>query len=121
MTLVREHAIQAAMPNGAEKRALHHLALPPGCMSKDTCEGACNSGGNAKWCGKAGPSPAPTPTPTPPPAPTPPPSPAPTPSVDHVCNDGSSATPVEGCGYNCDDNCNCGRCNTKPGCMTVDT
>ena len=24
----------------------------------------------------------------------------------------------DGCGYACDKNCDCGRCNTKPGCMT---
>lgn len=34
-------------------------------MTEDTCLGTCNSGGNAKWCGKAPPPPAPTP-PTPP-------------------------------------------------------
>ena len=41
--------------------------------------------------------------PTPPPAPTP--GPAPTPAG--FCN---------ACGYACDANCVCGRCNTKPGC-----
>jgi len=28
-----------------------------------------------------------------------------------------SAGNCNACGYNCDANCNCGRCNTKPGCM----
>jgi hypothetical protein len=28
------------------------------------------------------------------------------------------AAPCDACGYNCDDNCNCGRCNTKRGCDT---
>ena len=32
-----------------------------------------------------------------------------------------STTSCEGCGYNCDDMCNCARCNTKSGCMTEST
>jgi len=64
----------------------------PGCSTKEECLGPCNSGGNAKWC--AGISPTP---PTP---------------VTPVCH---------GCGYNCNDNCVCGHCNTKPGCMSKDT
>lgn len=30
-------------------------------------------------------------------------------------------SPCSGCGYSCDSSCNCGRCNTKPGCMTSTT
>jgi len=25
------------------------------------------------------------------------------------------------CGYNCDDDCNCGHCNSSPGCLSEDT
>ena len=42
------------------------------------------------------------PVPTPPPAPTP-------------------AGQCDACGYGCDDNCICGRCNTKPGCSSEST
>ena len=40
-----------------------------------------------------------------------PPAPAPAPAPAGACN---------GCGYNCDSSCNCGHCNTKPGCMSQD-
>jgi len=52
-----------------------------------------------------------------PPAPTP--TPAPTPASAGGCNDGT-VIGEDACGYNCDDNCNCGRCNTKPGCASED-
>lgn len=34
------------------------------------------------------------------------------------CSDGSFVG--AGCGYNCDDDCNCGHCNTAPGCLSED-
>lgn len=68
-----------------------------GGIDKATCEAVCGS----------------TPTPTPPPAPTPP-----APSLTCSANDGSFTGIA--CGYVCDDDCNCGRCNTKPGCMSED-
>merc|ERR1739845_335591 len=79
-------------------------------MSADKCldPTGCNGGGNARWCGSF------TPSPPSPPAPTPPPPPPP------QCKqrDGSYTGPA--CGYACDSNCNCGRCNTKPGCNSED-
>ena len=64
------------------------------CDNAGLCLGPCNSGKNAKWCG-GGPGPPPAPGP-----PAPPP------------NNGT----CQACGYECDASCNCGRCNTKPGC-----
>lgn len=66
------------------------------------------------------PSPVP-PTPVPTPSPTPVPSPEPTPAPAGQChqNDGGFDGPA--CGYNCDENCNCGHCNSKPGCLSEDT
>merc|ERR1711934_621183 len=89
-----------------------HCNNKPGCMSEDTCMSNCNSGANAKWCPDVGPAPAPTPTPSP--------APVPTPSPGGQCMD-ASQIPVKACGYNCDENCNCGRCNTKPGCLSEET
>lgn len=78
----------------------------PGCLSESQCTGPCNGGGNAKWCGVA-----PTPGPGPmPPSPPPPPPPA-------SCHQKDGSFDGAACGYSCDDNCNCGRCNSKPGCM----
>jgi len=54
------------------------------------------------------------PTPAPP---TTTPAPAP---VGPLCQDGSQDVAFAACGYNCDDECNCGHCNTKPGCMSED-
>jgi hypothetical protein len=65
----------------------------PGCENEKSCLGPCNGGGNAKWCGGG--------------APPTPPSPGPPPTPAGFCNE---------CGYDCDENCICGRCNTKPGC-----
>ena len=31
---------------------------------------------------------------------------------------GVAAAPCDGCGYNCDAQCNCGRCSEKPGCLS---
>lgn len=63
--------------------------------------------------------PSPVPAPTPTPAPIPAPTPAPTPAAGGCHQkDGSFDGPA--CGYVCDDDCNCGRCNTKPGCMAED-
>lgn len=45
------------------------------------------------------------------------PTPTPTPAPSGGCNDGT-VIGEQACGYNCDENCNCGRCNTKPGCGT---
>jgi hypothetical protein len=75
--------------------------LKPGCDSESTCLGACNGGKNAKWCGGGS-----TPTPAPA-APTPPPPVPPAPTPAGTCT---------ACGYNCDANCVCGKCNLKPGC-----
>lgn len=82
----------------------------PGCMSADKCldPTGCNAGGNARWCGSF------TPSPPGPPAPTPPPPPPP----QCAQRDGTYTGPA--CGYACDSNCNCGHCNTKPGCMSED-
>merc|ERR1719506_3663371 len=77
-----------------------HCNTAPGCLSEDTCMGNCNSGNNAKWCPGA-------PTPPPAPSPSPAPSPAPVPTRDFTCNNGVDDA-VEACGYNCDDDCNCG-------------
>lgn len=65
--------------------------------------GNCNGGNNAKWC-PATPSPAPSPSPE-----------------DKICAQRDGSFSGEACGYNCDDNCNCGHCNTAPGCLTEDT
>ena len=65
------------------------------CDSESLCLGPCNAGHNAKWCGGG-------PTPPPPPAP-----PGPHPAGN-----------CQACGYNCDADCNCGHCNTKPGCSS---
>jgi hypothetical protein len=73
-----------------------------GCKSEQLCLGPCNSGKNAKWCGGG-------PAPPPPPGPPLPPGPAPPPAPGGVC---------DACGYGCDDDCHCGRCNEKPGCHT---
>jgi aryl-phospho-beta-D-glucosidase BglC (GH1 family) len=72
--------------------------IKPGCDSESQCMGNCNGGKNAKWCGGQ---------PTPPPAPVPVP-----PTPQGQCN---------ACGYSCDANCICGRCNEKPGCDSEDT
>jgi hypothetical protein len=80
--------------------------LKPGCDSEIECLGTCNGGKNAKWCG-AGSQPTPA-APTPPTPPTPPPPPTP----QGKCT---------ACGYACDANCNCGRCNLKPGCDSEST
>lgn len=87
----------------------------PGCMSEDTCLTNCNGGKNAKWCGAPAPTP-PTP-PTPPAPPTPPPAP-PTPGYPGTCHAKSGGFDGPACGYACDGKCNCGVCNTKPGCMS---
>jgi len=59
------------------------------------------------------------PAPTPP-SPVPVPVPVPTPSLPHChATDGSFDGPA--CGYNCDENCNCGRCNSKAGCLSEDS
>lgn len=96
-----------------------HCNSMPGCMSEDQCMGNCNSGNNAKWCpgGVTPTPPAPTPAPTPPPTPVPTP-PAPSPSPGGTCHQLDGTFDGAACGYNCDDDCNCGRCNTKPGCMS---
>merc|ERR1711957_188243 len=67
------------------------------------------------------PSPVPSPTPEPTPVPTPAPVPVPSPAPADQChqNDGSFDGPA--CGYSCDENCNCGRCNSKAGCLSEDT
>lgn len=51
-----------------------------------------------------------TPAPPTPPGPTPPTPTPPTPTPP--------AGTCDGCGYNCDANCKCGRCNMKPGCQS---
>merc|ERR1719410_2240081 len=40
---------------------------------------------------------------------------------DKVCKQRDGSVTTEACGYACDDDCNCGRCNTAPGCLTEDT
>ena len=88
----------------------------PGCMSADTCLKNCDSGNNAKWCGST-PAPPTPPAPIPPAPPTPPP-PPPTPGYPGTCHAKSGGFDAPACGYACDANCNCGVCNTKPGCMS---
>merc|ERR1719198_2040332 len=48
----------------------------------------------------------------------PPPAPTPSPGQCHQLDGGFDGA---ACGYNCDDNCNCGHCNSKPGCLSEDT
>jgi len=71
--------------------------LKPGCDSSTQCLGACNSGGNAKWCG-GGTTPTPAPGP-PPPAPVTP-TPAPAPGPEPGCPGGSLTACLDLCPSN---------------------
>ena len=71
-----------------------HVCKTDKCDSESLCLGPCNGNHNAKWCG-AEPAPPPPGPPGPPPAGT-----------------------CQGCGYECDEHCNCGRCNMKAGCQS---